>query len=67
METYKSKRVKIIRATSCLYLEEQINDFISGKDIYDMQITPLQTTNIKGLTKYDYLAVITYYVLDELQ
>ena len=54
MDNYTGERVKIFRELSYIALEDRINDFIAGKTVYDINIYPLQTTDMKGLKRYEY-------------
>lgn len=62
MDNYTEERVKIFRAISYKELEDNINDFIAGKTVYNIEMIPLQTTDTKGLKRYEYCALIRYEV-----
>lgn len=67
MENYTEERVKIFRELSCVALEDRINDFIAGKTVYNINIYPLQTTDMKGLKRYEYCALIRYEVYENIE
>lgn len=67
MDNYTGERVKIFRELSCIALEDRINDFIAGKTVYNIEMIPLQTTDTKGLKRYEYCALIRYEVYENTE